>query len=523
MTAHKVSIYDTTLRDGSQGLGVSFSALDKVQIALCLDALGIHYIEGGWPGSNPKDIAFFKEVKQMKLKHARISAFGSTRRANVKVENEDNIIKLLEVETPVVAIFGKSWSFHVTDNLKVSYQDNLKMISDTVSFLKKNGKEVIYDAEHFFDGFKADEAYALETIKAAEEAGADNITLCDTNGGTMPFEIREIVSKVRKHIKTGLGIHTHNDTGVAVANSLIAAECGASLIQGTMNGLGERTGNADLCSIITNLQIKYGYKIIQPEQLRKLVETSRFIDEISNINHNPRLPYVGEAAFAHKGGMHVNAVQKNPKSFEHVNPEVVGGQRKILVSELSGLSNVLMKSREFGIDLSKEDPHTKGILKKLKEKEHQGYEYESAEASFEILMKKILGSYKRFFDIQSYRVIIENRDGKIMNEATIKMIVNNREIYVAAEGDGPVNALDAALRRCLTPDFPVLSEVELMDFKVRVIEGDKGTGARVRVLIESRDKVKSWGTCGASENIIKACMEALVDSIEYKLLNSEGV
>ena len=513
----KIYIYDTTLRDGSQGLGVSFSVADKLQIATHLDALGIHYIEGGWPGSNPKDIAFFEEVRNIPLKQAKITAFGSTRRANVKVENEDNVIKLLDVQTPVVAIFGKSWSFHVTDILKVSFDDNLKMIADTVLFLKKNGREVVFDAEHFFDGYKADPSYALSTLKVAEESGADCLCLCDTNGGTMPEEVRKIVTEVKKHVKAMIGIHTHNDTGVAVANSVLAVNCGATLVQGTINGLGERTGNADLCSIIPNLQLKSGYNVIGQDQMKKLVEVSRLVDELSNMGHNPRLPYVGEAAFAHKGGMHVNAVQKNPKSFEHITPETIGGKRKILVSELSGMSNVLMKAEEFGIDVNKGDPKTKGILAKLKEKEHLGYEYESAEASFEVLMMKILDQHKNSFDLKSYRVIVEHRNGKLMTEATIKLNVGKKTMYLAAEGDGPVNALDSALRQCLEPFYPVLSEVELVDFKVRVMEGDKGTGARVRVLITSKDRYESWGTCGVSENIIEACMEALVDSIEYKL------
>ncbi|EKD29079.1 MAG: hypothetical protein ACD_79C00089G0001 [uncultured bacterium] len=521
MKNQKVFIYDTTLRDGSQGLGVSLSVADKVQIAKQLDRLGVHYIEGGWPGSNPKDVAFFNEIKNVKLTNAKIAAFGSTRRANIAVENEDNVLKLLEVNTPTVAIFGKSWCFHVTEILKVSYEDNLKMISDTISFLKKEGKEVIFDAEHFFDGFKEDSKYALETLKAAEEAGADFLCLCDTNGGTMPSELMEIFKNVRKNTKAKLGIHTHNDTGVAVANSIIAVECGASMVQGTINGLGERTGNADLCSIIPNLQLKKGLDILTKEQLSSLVEVSKVVDDLANLRHNPRLPYVGEAAFAHKGGMHVNAVHKNPKSFEHVNPQVVGGKRKILVSDLSGQSNILMKAEEFGLDLSKNNPETKQILNDLKEKEHHGYDYETAEASFEVLMMKIMGKHKSFFDMTSYRVIVEHRDGKIFTEGTIKLNVTGKTVYLAAEGDGPVNALDAALRQCLEPFFPKLKEVELADFKVRVLEGEQGTGARVRVLIESRDKDSIWTTVGVSENIIEACMDALVDSIDYKLFKLE--
>lgn len=516
----KIDMYDTTLRDGSQGLGVSLSVADKVQIALYLDKLGIKYIEGGWPGSNPKDIAFFKEALNLEFKIAKIAAFGSTRRAKVKVENEDNVIKLLEVQTPVITIFGKSWSLHVTDVLRASFDDNLKMISDTIAFLKKEGKEVIFDAEHFFDGFKTDSEYALETLKAAVEAGADNLCLCDTNGGTMPNEMYKICREVASKFKTPLGIHTHNDTGLAVANSLIAVDCGATLVQGTINGLGERTGNADLCSIIPNLQLKQGYDVLEVSKLKKLVEISRFVDDLANLRHNSRLPYVGEASFSHKGGMHVNAVQKNPVTFEHIDPSVVGAKRKILVSELSGQSNILMKASEYGIDLAKGDAHTKEILSTLKEKEHYGYEYESAEASFEILMIKMLGKHSSFFQIESYRTIVEYRDNKIITEATIKLHVGDESMYLAATGDGPVNALDAALRACLRPFYPVLSEVELADFKVRVLEGEHGTGAKVRVLIESKDSSSIWTTVGVSENIIEAGMEALLDSIEYKLLKS---
>jgi 2-isopropylmalate synthase len=521
MSERNIKLYDTTLRDGSQALGVSLSVADKVQIAEHLDRMGIHYIEGGWPGSNPKDIAFFREIRKLELDHARVTAFGSTRRANVKVEHEDNVAKLLEVDTPAVAIFGKSWSFHVTDILRVSFEENLRMIHETVAFLKEHGREVIFDAEHFFDGYRDDSHYAMETLQAAFDAGADCLCLCDTNGGTMPGALREIVTAVRKRFTGSIGIHTHNDSGLAVANSLIAVECGANLVQGTVNGLGERTGNADLCSILPNLQIKYGRSVVAPDQLSKLIETSRLVDDLANIRHNPRLPYVGEAAFAHKGGMHVNAVQKNPRSFEHVDPRTVGGVRKILVSELSGQSNVLMKAEEYGIDLSKGDPKTRRILEQLKEKEHHGYEYESAEASFEVLMMKVLGRHKSFFDLHSYRVIVENRGGQILTEGTVKLTVDGHTMYLAAEGHGPVNALDAALRRSLESFYPLLSEVELADFKVRVLEGEKGTGAHVRVLIESRDKSSIWTTVGVSENIIVACMEALIDSIEYKLLKAE--
>jgi 2-isopropylmalate synthase len=514
----KITLYDTTLRDGSQGLGVSFSVADKIQIAKKLDLFGIHTIEGGWPGSNPKDVEFFNQMKNVTLSQAKLAAFGSTRRAGVKVENENNVLKLLEVGTPVVTIFGKSWAFHVTDILKVSFEENLKMIAETVAFLKKADREVVYDAEHFFDGFKDDPTYALQTLIAAMEAGADCICLCDTNGGTLPSELKKIIQQVRVKIKTPLGIHTHNDSGLAVANALAAVEEGAVQIQGTINGLGERTGNADLCSIIPNLQLKMNYPVLWSEQLRNLIEVSHFVDNMANLRHNPRLPYVGEASFAHKGGMHVNAVQKNPKSFEHIDPSLVGAHRRILVSELSGQSNILMKAKEYGIDLGKEDPQTKGILQKLKDREYQGYEYESAEGSFEVLMMKILGKHKNFFDLHHYRVIIEHNGNTIESEATVKLSVNGKVMHTVAEGDGPVNALDSALRQSLTSFYPSLSQMELVDFKVRVLEGKEGTAARVRVTIESRDSQgQLWTTVGVSENIIEASMEALLDSIEYGL------
>lgn len=520
MNSKNVCLYDTTLRDGSQGLGVSFSVADKIRIAQKLDSLGIQYIEGGWPGSNPKDIEFFSEIKKFKFNQARMAAFGSTRRANIPVEKDAQVLKLLEVETPVVTIFGKSWSFHVTDILKVSFEENLAMIADTVRYLKSKGREVVYDAEHFFDGFKADPEYAVKTLKAAEDAGADYLTLCDTNGGTLPSEISQVISHVKKHVSAPLGIHAHNDSGVAVANSLLAVTLGIRQVQGTINGLGERTGNADLCTILPNLQLKMGFKVVSDSQLRGLIEVSRFVDDLANMRHNPRLPFVGETAFAHKGGIHVDAVQKNQKSYEHIDPVVIGAKRIILVSELSGQSNVLMKAKDFGFDLKKNDPVTREIVKCVKEKEHKGYEYEPAEASLEVLIRKMLGKHQSFFEVLSYRVIVEHRDGSLLTEATVKVSVNGEVIYLASEGDGPVNALDSALRKSLQTFYPVLSEVELADFKVRVLEGEKGTSAHVRVLIESRDKQSIWGNVGVSENIIEACMEALVDSIEYKLYKS---
>ena len=513
-----VYMYDTTLRDGSQGEGISFSVGDKIRIAHELNKMGIHYIEGGWPGSNPKDINFFKEISSHKLSNSKIAAFGSTRRANVKAENDSNLIKLVEAETPVVTMFGKSWTLHVLEILRTSLEENINMIHDSIQFIKSNGRQAFYDAEHFFDGYKDDPKYTMETLQAAESAGADCIILCDTNGGCMPGEIWEIVTDVKKAVKTPIGIHCHNDSGIAVANSLIAVECGAEHIQGTINGFGERSGNANLTSIIPSLKLKYNIDVVTDEQLKTLCELSQFVDELANRRHETGAPYVGLSAFAHKGGMHVNAVQKNPISFEHINPEKVGNERRILVSELSGRSNILLKAKELNIDLEQNTPEVKDILQSLKKLEHEGYEFEAAEGSFEVLVRKSLKKNKNFFDLLGFRVIVEKRDNKLISEATIKLNVNGKEVYTVAEGDGPVNAMDLALRKALQKFYPTLSNVELVDFKVRVLEGNSGTEAKVRVLIQSRSEGKYWGTIGVSENIIEACWEALSDSVEYKLL-----
>jgi len=511
-------MYDTTLRDGSQGEGISFSVGDKIRIAHELNKMGIHYIEGGWPGSNPKDIDFFKEISSHNLSNSKIAAFGSTRRANVKAENDANLIKLVEAETPVVTMFGKSWTLHVLEILRTSLEENVNMIHDSIKFIKSNGRQAFYDAEHFFDGYKDDPKYTMETLKAAEEAGADCIILCDTNGGSMPGEVWKIVTDVKKEIKTPIGIHCHNDSGIAVANSLIAVECGAEQIQGTINGFGERSGNTDLISVIPSLKLKYQIDLVTDEQLKTLCELSQFVDELANRRHNSGAPYVGLSAFAHKGGMHVNAVQKNPVSFEHVTPEKVGNERRILVSELSGRSNILLKAKELNIDLDQNTPEVKDILQSLKKLEHEGYEFEAAEGSFEVLVRKSLQKNKNFFDLLGFRVMVEKRDNKLISEATIKLNVKGKEVYTVAEGDGPVNAMDLALRKALQKFYPALSNVELVDFKVRVLEGTSGTEAKVRVLIQSRSEGKYWGTIGVSENIMEACWEALSDSVEYKLL-----
>jgi len=515
----EVKIYDTTLRDGTQAEGVSFSRSDKIRIAQQLDKTGVHYIEGGWPGSNPKDIEFFAEAKTLKLENAKIAAFGSTRRAHVEVKDDYNIQKLIEAETPVVTIFGKSWILHVTDVLKVTPEENIAMIADSVRYLKEQGKEVVYDAEHFFDGYKGDSSYALNTLLAAQEAGADTITLCDTNGGTMVNELAQIVREVKEKIKIPLGIHVHNDSGLADANSIMAVLEGVTQVQGTVNGYGERTGNANLCTIIPNLQLKLGYNCISEQQLKHLLVLSRFVDESANLKPNPKLPYVGESSFAHKGGMHVNAVEKNPKTFEHLNPELVGNKRRILVSELSGRSNITLKAKELGINLEEENETAKGIVGKLKELEHQGYEFEAAEGSFELMIKRSQDEYKPFFKLEGFRVIVEKRGEEgVISEATIKVNVNGVSEHTAAEGDGPVNALDNALRKALEQFYPELKNMKLTDFKVRVLDYKAATAAKVRVLIESQDEDSIWGTVGVSENIIEASWNALVDSVEYKLL-----
>ncbi len=515
----KVRIYDTTLRDGAQAEGISFSLDDKVRIAQRLDELGIHYIEGGWPGSNPKDIKFFQRMKRMKLKNAKLTAFGSTRRAKYPAGKDPNIRALLKSGTKVVCIFGKSWDLHVRIALGVSLEKNLELIEDSVSYLKKKKKEVIYDAEHFFDGYKHDPSYALKTLEVAQRAGADWIILCDTNGGTLPFELSKIMREVRKKIKVPLGIHAHNDSGLAVANTLAAVQEGALQVQGTINGLGERCGNVNLCSVIPNLQIKMGMECIKKKQLSRLTEVSRYVAELANLPHDERQPFVGNSSFAHKGGIHVSAVKKDPRTYEHILPELVGNHRRILVSELAGRSNILYKAKEYGLDLEKKTPQTVKVLEDLKRLEDEGYQFEGAEGSFELLMKKALGKYKSLFDLEGFRVTVEKRKNGTLNcEATIKVKVKGIEEHTAAEGRGPINALDNALRKALEEFYPSLKNVRLTDYKVRVLDVKAGTAAPVRVLVEARDKKERWGTVGVSTNIIEASWQALVDSLEYKLL-----
>lgn len=511
-----VKIYDTTLRDGSQREGISYSTEDKLNITKRLDELGIHYIEGGWPGSNPKDIEYFQRVKDLDLKKAKVAAFGSTRRANILPEDDRNLQAILESGVEVATIFGKAWDLHVTEAIKTTLEENLAMIESSVAFLKARGLEVNFDAEHFFDGYNSNSDYALKVLKAAQRGGADAIVLCDTNGGTMPFKVKEIVEQAKEEVDTPLGIHAHNDGDVAVANSLAAYEGGAQHIQGTINGYGERCGNANLSSIIPNLKLKYGEDLISDEELVKLTEVSRYVSEVANLLPPSHSPYVGDSAFAHKGGIHVSAILRNAKTYEHVGPELVGNKQRVLVSELSGKSNLVYKAQELGIEIDEETADLRKVLDRIKELEHQGYQFEGAEASFELMVEKALGTYKKLFDLDGVRIITEKTEEiNPLSEATIKVRVNGERVHTAAEGDGPVNALDSALRKALVDFYPQLEKIKLIDYKVRVLEGKEGTGAKVRVLIESTDGHKTWGTVGSSTNIIEASWQALVDSIEY--------
>lgn len=520
----KVELYDTTLRDGTQSEDVAFTVEDKLRISEKLDELGLHYIEGGWPGSNPKDDEFFQRArakgkqKGLSLHHAKLAAFGSTRRKGLTPAKDPNLLALVRSETPVVTIFGKSWDLHVREALHASLEENLELIADSVEFLKRRTGEVIYDAEHFFDGYKANPAYALKSILAAKEGGADRIVLCDTNGGTLPAEIAQIIKDVRYNFSAPLGIHCHNDAETAVANSLAAVQAGAGQIHGTINGVGERCGNANLVSIIPNLKMKMGIECVTEGQLKKLRDVSRFVYELANKKPFSHQPYVGDSAFAHKGGVHVSAVLKNRATYEHIEPEAVGNRRRILVSDLAGQSNVIYKATEFGIQLNPKDPVTKKIVSEVKELESKGYQYEGAEASFEILMRRAMKKYRPFFRLIEFKVLDEKGEGGPHSEATIRIEVDGKTEHRVAKGSGPVNALDQALRRALERFYPRLKDVQLVDYKVRVLPAGKGTASQVRVLIESRDKNSQWGTVGVSENIIEASWQALVDSLEYKLM-----
>lgn len=517
----KVLLYDTTLRDGTQGEGVSLSVDDKLKVAQALDRLGVRYIEGGWPGSNPKDEEFFARAKNLRFKNARLSAFGSTRRKDLTAHEDPNLKAIVRVKTPVACIFGKSWDLHVVHALRATLDENLKMIGDSVRFLKSKGKEVVYDAEHFFDGYRSNAEYALASLKAAFTAGADNLTLCDTNGGALPHDIADIVQDVRRHFpKAALGIHCHNDSDAAVANSLEAVRQGVELVQGTINGIGERCGNANLISIIPGVMRKLGLACLTKEQLLTLTETSRYVTEIANQVPRDNQPYVGNSAFAHKGGVHVSAVSRHSGTYEHITPESVGNKRRVLVSELAGRSNMVLKAREFNLDLEKHPEAVDKIIHQVKLLENQGYHFEGAEASFYLLVMRLVRPFKPFFDLKGFRVIVEEdkESGGLVAEATLKVVVDGKTEHRVAEGSGPVDALDGALRLALEKFYPKLKDMTLMDFKVRVIDARAGTAAKVRVFVNSKDKSEEWGTVGVSGNIIEASWQALRDAVEYKLL-----
>ncbi len=515
----RVFIYDTTLRDGSQGEGVNFSLQDKLLLTKRLDDLGVDYIEGGYPLSNPKDFEYFQTVRDLPLKHAKVCAFGMTRRKNTLAEADTGLKALVDAKTPVVTIVGKTWDFHVTEVLNATLDENLAMIADSIAFCKSQGREVFYDAEHFFDGFRANPEYALRTLQAAEQAGASVVILCDTNGGTMPETVANAVKTVKQHLKCDVGIHCHNDCDLAVANTLAAVMVGATQVQGTMNGIGERCGNVDLVSVIANLALKYHYDVLHAGSLQRLTEVSRYVYELANMNFRSGQPFVGTSAFAHKGGMHIHAVAKNPTSYEHINPETVGNERRILVSELSGQSTILTKTTKYAVQTDK--ALMAKILAEVQDKEFAGYEFEAAEASFDLLVKKAAGLYKPWFERIGYRVNIEQGVAEPLTEATVKLNIGGSVEHTVSEGDGPVNALDAALRKALIAYFPRLDELQLVDYKVRVVNAKAGTAARVRVVIESRDTHDVWGTVGVSENIIEASWIALADSIEYKLFKDK--
>ncbi len=516
----RVTIFDSTLRDGAQAEGVSFSVEDKIKVVKALDNLGISYIEAGNPGSNPKDLEFFEKIKNIELKNTEIAAFGSTRRRGISPSEDGNIRALLGAETKTVSIFGKSWDFHVTDIINATLQENIEMIYDTISYLKEKGKTVVFDAEHFFDGYKNNSKYALKTLDAAVQGGADCLCLCDTNGGTFPNEIYDITKTVVDRFGIIVGIHAHNDCGMAVANSIMAVNAGARHIQGTFTGFGERCGNANLSTIIPNLQVKQNYICIPQENMTELTHTAREVSEIANLKLSDREPFVGKTAFAHKGGMHIDGVCKSSRSFEHIDPSVVGNERKFLTSEVAGRTTILSKIQKISPNVEKNSEETTLIINKLKELEYEGYQFEGADGAFELMIRKALGKYKPFFELETFKIIGEHppiAEGQTA-AAMIKVKVDGRSEITAAEGDGPVNALDKALRKALEVFYPSLATVHLTDYKVRVLDSNSATASKVRVLIESSDGRDSWTTVGVSQDIIEASWIALVDSIEYKLI-----
>ena len=524
-----IFLYDTTLRDGTQGENITFSAEEKLGIALRLDDIGVHYIEGGWPGSNPRDLQFFELAKRIKLKNARLTAFGSTRKPGAQPNEDANLNALLRAETPAVTVFGKSWDLHVEQVMNNTLAENLAMIRDSIAYLKQCGREVIYDAEHFFDGYKNNKNYALETLSAALEGGADFVVLCDTNGGTLPFEVNSIINAMQKEIQDGkpalrFGIHTHNDCGLAVANTITAIQQGAVMVHGTINGYGERCGNADLVSIIPIICLKMDRPCVTAENLKKLNNLSRYVSETANLVPVSSRPFVGKSAFAHKGGIHVSAIMKNPRAYEHIDPAQVGNERRVLVSDLSGKSNVEYKAKELGIDLGNNGYDSQKIVTEIKQLEQEGYQFDVADGSLKILLEKFTDQFTSHFELESFRVTIEkNKDAPCMAQATIKIAVGDKKEITAAEGYGPVSALDNALRKALDKFYPDLDTMRLVDFKVRVIDGARGTAAKVRVLIESRDQNQIWSTVGVSEDIIEASWQALADSFQFKLDNEERI
>lgn len=518
---HALEIYDTTLRDGTQGEGVSFTVAAKIRVAEKLDQFGIDYIEGGWPGSNPRDMAFFEAAKKLQLKHAKIAAFGSTRRAKLAAHDDPQLQLLLDAETPVVTIFGKTWLLHVTEILRTTPEENLQMIEDSVGFLAENGRDVIYDAEHFFDGYCDNPEYALQTLEAAKRGGATNLTLCDTNGGMLVSNLQTIVNKVTERFpNVSIGVHCHNDSGLGVAVSLAGVEAGATMVQGTINGFGERNGNANLSTLIPNLALKMDARLNCLPNLDKLRDLSLFVDEMANRTADPAQPFVGSSSFAHKGGVHADAAAKVKQSYEHIEPEKVGNRTRVLVSDMSGRSSIMMKAKEIGVDLDARSNELKQFLDELKGLEFKGYEYEAADASFTLLLSRHLKGKKDDFELIGYRVMVSHQEstGRIISEATVQLRIGDSVHHTVAESSGPVGALDHALRKAIAPVFPEIMQVELIDYKVRILETGQGTEAITRVLIESTDGNATWGTVGASDNIIEATWRALVDSVEYKIL-----
>ena len=517
----RVLIFDTTLRDGAQGPGVSFSLQDKLLIARKLDEIGFDYLEGGYAVSNPKEMEFFAEVRKLGLKRIKVTSFGNTRRVGAKAAEDASLLSMIASETPVCCVVGKAWDLHVDVVFKTTLDENLAMIAESVRFLKSKGREVIFDAEHFFDGFRANRDYALKCLKAAEEAGADVVCLCDTNGGSTPSRVKEVTSAAKAAVRVPLGIHCHNDADCATANSLAAVEGGATMVQGTVNGLGERCGNADLCAVIPGLVFKLGCESLPKESLGRLTELSRYIYELANIVPRDSQPYVGINAFSHKAGLHVNAIQKLRKTYEHVEPESVGNERRFLISELSGRSNILAKVESEELRANPE--LVKQVLERVQDLENQGYQFEAAEASFDLLVRKLTGKHRTFFELDRFKVVVDRFEkGEPVTVATVKLTVDGETRLTASEGDGPVNALDGALRKAIEDFYPAIRDVRLIDYKVRVVNPRAATAAKVRVVIESRDHDEIWSTVGVSENIIEASWLALVDSVEYKLLKDES-